>query len=67
MWKAYCLKEVAEKEVRTQTGPHALRWHAERDDVAESPMEILTQTFNVWKRACVCVHVCISLPLSLKK
>lgn len=38
----------------TGTTPHALCWHAERGDVAEAPMESLTQTFNVWKSACVC-------------
>lgn len=33
-----------EEEGLTGTTPHALCWHAERGDVAEAPMEILTQT-----------------------
>lgn len=45
-------KEKGEKGL-TGTTPHAWCRHAERGDVAEAPMEILTQTFNVWKRACV--------------
>lgn len=71
MWKAYCLEEVAEKEVRSRArlraSPHALCWHAERDDVAESPMEILTQTLMSGKEL-VCVHVCVDFsPLKLKE
>lgn len=41
----------------TGTTPHAWCWHAERGDVAEAPMEIVTQTLMSGKEL-----VCISPP-----
>lgn len=46
-----------EEKGLTGTNPHALCWHAERGDVAEAPMEILTQTLMSGKEL-----VCISPP-----
>lgn len=37
-------RKGSEKSGLNWAGPHACCWHAERDDVAESPMEILPQT-----------------------
>lgn len=45
----------AKEKGLTGTTPHALCWHAERGDVAEAPMKILTQTLMSGK-----VLVCFS-------
>lgn len=51
-------RKGSEKQGSIQASPHALCWHAERDDVAESPMEILTQTLMSGKElVCVCVWI----------
>lgn len=49
--------EGTEEKGRTGTTPHALCWHVERGDVADAPMEILTQTLMSGK-----VLVCVSPP-----
>lgn len=68
MWKAYCLEEVAEKDVRrrAQLGPVHMPCAGmlRGDDVAESLMEILTQTLMSGKElVCVCVYF---YPLRIK-
>lgn len=49
--------EGKEEKGLARTTPHALCWHVERGDVAEAPMEILTQTLMSGK-----VLVCVSPP-----
>lgn len=59
MLKQCCFLEVEKEEEKGLTGTtaHALCWHAETGDVAEAPMEIVTQTLMSGK-----VLVCVSPP-----
>lgn len=48
----------------TWASPHAFCWHLEQDDVAASPMEILTQTLMSGKEVVCYVYF---IPLELKE